>query len=101
MTTYKFKDKGVQQIETESVIPPVTGNLDWQDYLKWKDAGGITLPEFTDIELAAQKAIKDKLDKAYTDLRALIAAMDPDPTKVKLEEVMAHLVQMQIIMGLR
>lgn len=57
----------------------------------------MTLAE--DDPFVKEKAVKT--ETAKTAVKALIAVMDPDPTKVKLEEVMAHLVQMQIIMGLR
>ncbi len=52
-------------------------------------------------EVKAAKDKEDKITKAKAELKALIAVMDPDPTKVKLEEVVAHLIQIEIILGLR
>lgn len=65
-------------------------------YEKWAYSWKKVIPD-TPEEIAE----REKPNKARTELKILIGLMDPDPLKVKLEEVVAHLVQIEIILGLR
>jgi hypothetical protein len=65
-------------------------------YEKWAYSWKKVIPD-TPEEIAA----REKPTKAKEALKALIAAMDPNPSKVKLDEVVAHLIQIEILLGVR
>ena len=51
---YKLQQNGVKRLLDGASIPNASGNMDWNEYLSWVDAGGIVLPEYTEEELLVQ-----------------------------------------------
>ena len=56
---YKYSDDAIIRLSDTAYIPRAPENRDYAEYLLWVDAGGVTLPEFTDEELASQKVLRD------------------------------------------
>ena len=56
---YKYSKDVILRIKDSAFIPIDPDNRDYVEYLRWVEAGGVTLPEFTAEELesiAAEKA---------------------------------------------
>jgi hypothetical protein len=79
----------------EEAVDQVTGKPK-EGYEKWAYSYKKVIPD-TPEEIYE----REKPSRAKEALKALIALMDPDPAKVKLDEVVAHLIQLEIILGLR
>lgn len=56
---YKYSDDVIFRISDGAYIPKDPENRDYAEYLAWVESGGVTLPEFTDEELASQKLLLD------------------------------------------
>ena len=65
---YKLIKTGVQRLSDMAFIPEAEGNTDWKQYKKWKAAGGVSGPEFTQVELDQQAAIEAEQAQKAQDI---------------------------------
>lgn len=78
--------------------PEALGPLPTQAQL---DTWVVEYEAYLDGEKQKADADKAKKDKAKVDLNTLITTENPDPTKWKIEDVVAHLKQVEILIGVR
>ena len=72
---YKYSDDVILRLSDSAYIPKDPENRDYAEYLAWVESGGITLPEFTDDELASQKLLLDaSIETAWRAAELLIVA---------------------------
>ena len=77
---YKIQQEGVQRLSDSACIPADTGNLDWQEYQKWIEAGNVAQP--ADPVPEPSKATVDAgALKADVNVQALVAMSLDDVTK--------------------
>lgn len=68
MSDYKLtRNGGVIRLRDNASIPDAVGNTDWDEYLVWKDAGGV--PDPVDQPSARDLALTeiDRLERSITD----------------------------------
>lgn len=56
---YKYSGDVILRLVDAAYIAKDPDNRDYMEYMAWVDSGGVTLPEFTEEELAQQKALLD------------------------------------------
>ncbi|MGC3935994.1 hypothetical protein [Pseudomonas atacamensis] len=56
---YKYSDDVILRLSDGAYIPKDPENRDYKEYLAWVGSGGVTLPEFSEEDLARQKAQLD------------------------------------------
>ena len=72
---YKYSDDVILRLSDSAYIPKDPENRDYAEYLAWVESGGITLPEFTDDELASQKLLLDaSIETAWRAGELLVVA---------------------------
>ena len=72
---YKYSEDVILRLSDSAYIPKDPENRDYAEYLAWVDFGGVTLPEFTDEELASQKLLLDvSIETAWRAAELLIVA---------------------------
>lgn len=72
---YKYSDDVILRLSDSAYIPKDPENRDYAEYLAWVESGGVTLPEFTDDELASQKLLLDTaIETAWRAAELLIVA---------------------------
>lgn len=70
---YKYSNDVILRIADNAFIPIDPENRDYAEYLRWADAGGVTLPEFTAEELeyiAADKAATTESEWRAAEMQA-------------------------------
>ncbi|MBH8611229.1 hypothetical protein I4N56_009935 [Pseudomonas mohnii] len=72
---YKYSDDVILRLSDGAYIPIDPENRDYAEYLAWVRSGGVTLPEFTEEELATQKAQLEALtENAWRAAELLVVA---------------------------
>lgn len=72
---YKYSDDVILRLSDSAYIPKDPENRDYAEYLAWVESGGVTLPEFTDDELASQKLLfETAIEAAWRSAELLIVA---------------------------
>jgi hypothetical protein len=56
---YKYSGDVILRLVDAAYIAKDPDNRDYMEYMAWVDSGGVTLPEFTEEDLARQKAQLD------------------------------------------
>jgi hypothetical protein len=68
---YKILQGAIKRLSDGASIAIDPGNIDYQQYLKWRADGGIPEPEYTPEELAAKEAEDAKMAKMLTAASAI------------------------------
>lgn len=80
---YKLLKYGVQRIADGAVIPPISGNKDWDSYQKWLTLGNTPIPKDSDPTPIDQSDI-DNIEKQIKAL-ALVTAQWNGKTVAQLK----------------
>ncbi|MHC8300411.1 hypothetical protein [Pseudomonas sp. ZS1P83] len=79
---YKYSDDVILRLSDGAYIPKDPENRDYAEYLAWVESGGVTLPEFTDEELASQKLLLDtSIETVWRAAELLIVARQLEAIK--------------------
>lgn len=60
MAEYRLIGGGVMRLSDCALIPESLENSDWQAYCLWRDAGGVPLPERTELEELQRRAVAER-----------------------------------------
>lgn len=77
---YKLLRRGVQRLSDGAIVPDVTGNSDWQKYLKWVAEGNV--PEPIDSPSPAELNAPILAELAANDQKIIRALAEGDTARI-------------------